>query len=1628
MRLITALVFINLLTPFIAFAQDWQLINEVAPDAAVAIEDNFGVAIHVDGDYAFIGADKNDSLEYDAGIVFIYHKINNAWEFVTSIYPETTRRNLRFGFDIDVYENFLVVGTNSLSGSVFVFENVSEDWAGVIQRAELTPRMPDSGFGKTISINSNTIAVGSSNRSTESVNNAGAVYIYDRPESGWTDANESYLLTPSNSQRFSNFGEDVDLNGDTLAVSAPTFTSVTNPSQVGSVYIFERDAINKWHEVVESAQILTPTTQSFQKFGSTISLSNGFIVISSPWEQVDDHLHRGIVYVFEKSGPDWANLSSPIELHPSQSEALMDFGTSIISSNSSIAVSDKVSNHVYVFNRPAGGSWVSVQESAHLTKSHGESNGFGFSFGINNETILVGAPFENSASTSGCVYSYSRESAQWEDLDESQVLHNTFESSAGANFGRSISTHGKYAVVGCPDEDSNGSRSGAAYVFEYVEGIWIKRARLLPSNGQAHDRFGYSVDIFNDHIIVSAPYRDSLGTFDLGMGYIFKKHNDGWRDATEDFQLSPADASETLNFGHDVEINNEYAFLSSSKSSKIYIFEKSTDSWSSQPVAVLSNPHPPSNDKFGHSFAIYANDLLTGAYAQSFGVGGKVYVFTMPESGWSNNYDFIEITDPENDHQNSFGRTVAIDKNYLAINSNLFDGLNDNTGIVYLYQKVNGVWSNTPIAEVKPPNPTRNDSYGNVSLSGNHLAISSMRADYSNGLVHLYKKEGEQWISTDVPNQTIQFTPFSLSGFDNGNINRIELTGTSLMIGLPVHDSQTGYKSGSVQYLSTTVQIDEVSSENLNGNYRYNENINIQIYFSDPVEVSGAPRLLLELENRVAQADYISGSGTEVLTFQYSVHEDDFSQDLSYTSINAIDLSNGEIYLGTAGSLVLDLPSPGEVGSLSYNKDLQINGRKSRVLNVFSPNENKTYFLGDTVYINVVFNNIVSVTEVPHLALALENRLDSATYLSGSGSTILQFRYVVALNDFSADLGYNGSMALTGSITATDSSYLDLNLPEPGIMGSLSFNNEISIDGIGVGIEKVNSISPDGTYFYDDQVIICVHFNEPVDVVGEPRIYLQLENGEAFASYLSGSGSDVLHFLYRVEENDSTDRLGYNDVNAMDLSAGNITSHNPLKQLITTLPTPNQPGSLQYESDISIDGEVIRVTQVYGNSGTYYFNNELIINVAFSNTVIVDGIPSIELQLNDNVRNAVYYNGSGTNTLQFKYEVNENDSSSNLNYLDVKSLRGGNFNIGQKFVDRVLPFPGTEGSLSQTSQIVINGRILKIVNVTSPNKDGTYFAGDQIIIDVHFSNKYLIIGFPKLILKLDNRLAQADYITNDGLTNIMSFSYEVQNGDLVPALSIDSSTDLKDNIEVFADADEFYLPYNLDLPLTGDPGSLLFNKTITIDAVEGSIEEVFIEDPEPSYTEGDEIVLGLKFTSNVEVVGTPSLMLALENRNATAMYFEGSGTPLLKFLYTVKAGDNTGMLEYSNAEALQLNGGSIVLSNGNELNLKLPEPGSKGSISSGTVTQIITSEVVTSAELALSEVLLYPNPIKDKLIVKSGGDIDRIKIFNSHGIEVFEQFGPALNMEIDVSHIPSGKYIIAIETYDNVHIFHHIRQ
>ena len=125
-----------------------------------------------------------------------------------------------------------------------------------------------------------------------------------------------------------------------------------------------------------------------------------------------------------------------------------------------------------------------------------------------------------------------------------------------------------------------------------------------------------------------------------------------------------------------------------------------------------------------------------------------------------------------------------------------------------------------------------------------------------------------------------------------------------------------------------------------------------------------------------------------------------------------------------------------------------VNVSTPSVTDVTSSTADGTYGSGDTIVIQVVFDENVDVTGTPQIELELDSSNKLINYSNGSGGTTLTFNYDVTVGDSKTDLAYASTSALTlngGTIRSANNANANLTLATPGAANSLSANKNINV-------------------------------------------------------------------------------------------------------------------------------------------------------------------------------------------------------------------------------------------------------------------------------------------------------------------------------------------------------------------------------------------------------------------------------------------------------------------------------------------------------------------------------------------------------------------------------------------------------
>jgi hypothetical protein len=459
-----------------------------------------------------------------------------------------------------------------------------------------------------------------------------------------------------------------------------------------------------------------------------------------------------------------------------------------------------------------------------------------------------------------------------------------------------------------------------------------------------------------------------------------------------------------------------------------------------------------------------------------------------------------------------------------------------------------------------------------------------------------------------VTSSTTETTPDLDNAAGTLNLNMGTLRsvgGTDVNLNLPAPGSANSLAGQKNIVIDTTgPRVTNVTSSTANGAYRAGSVISIQVVFDEVVNVTGAPSLSL---NSGGGAGYVFGSGTNTLSFTYTVAAGQNIFDLDYTAFNALTLPFSATLRDAIGNNAdRTLPLPGAANSLGANKALVIDTNPPTIMSVNSSTANGTYGVGATIAIQMMTNEdvTVGVGGTPTLAL---NSGGSASYTSGSGTNNLNFSYVVGVGQNTGDLNHTSFNAV---VLITDPAGNILTNTLPAAPNSLGAIKSIVIDTAGPQVVSVTATNPNGNYATGSTITLQATFNETVTVNtvgGTPTLALNSGVG-ATATYTGGSGTATLSFSYTAALGHSTPDLDYAAANALSLNGATLRDA-VNNDATLTLPAPGAANSLGANKNINIFTPVLSIDSVSlteGDSGTTAFTFTVSLSPASNQTVTVN--------------------------------------------------------------------------------------------------------------------------------------------------------------------------------------------------------------------------------------------------------------------------------------------------------------------------------------------------------------------------------------------------------------------------------------
>jgi hypothetical protein len=458
-----------------------------------------------------------------------------------------------------------------------------------------------------------------------------------------------------------------------------TSISVHVTARGGLSKTYELRIIRGYAEIAQTVYGKASNPDGLDCFGCSVAADGDTIAIGAPFEassaigvnpvgQSDNSLpHAGAVYVFRRTGGTWAQEAY---LKASNTDFNDTFGYDVQLDGDTLVVaaeresssarginqggvvtgneadnSAPNSGAVYVFHR-TGTTWA--QEAYIKAPNADAGDYFGDEIALSGTLLAVGAPDEassatgitddpsgstdNSAPSAGAVYVFRRETPGFWHFEAYIKPTGT---KAGIKFGYGVALSGDTLAVTAGfdssaatgvdppngEADTSAPEAGAVYVFRRSNATgsiaWSQEAYIKSSNTDAHDLFGFPLQVSGDTLAVAARGESSASSGfngdqsnnsapSAGAVYVFQRSGTKWTqdaylkasntDARDMFGMSVSlrgdlcavaalDASNARGVNPDGQANNSLPFAGAA-----YLFQRVNSVWVQKAYIKASNP------------------------------------------------------------------------------------------------------------------------------------------------------------------------------------------------------------------------------------------------------------------------------------------------------------------------------------------------------------------------------------------------------------------------------------------------------------------------------------------------------------------------------------------------------------------------------------------------------------------------------------------------------------------------------------------------------------------------------------------------------------------------------------------------------------------------------------------------------------------------------------------------------------------------------------------------------------------------------------------------------------------------------------------------------------------------------
>ena len=224
---------------------------------------------------------------------------------------------------------------------------------------------------------------------------------------------------------------------------------------------------------------------------------------------------------------------------------------------------------------------------------------FGFGADMDQDTVVIGANQEGPTNTFvGAAYVINAETGA--------QVHKLLATDGEAfdYFGSKVAVFGTIAAIAANGDDDGDTDAGAVYLFDVASGI--QTAKLIAPDADFSDGFGQGLDIHGSTVLIGAPKNSDFGS-STGSAYVFNAVDGSFVRKIIGFGSNTSDQ-----FGWAVAVHGNLAVVGApgrAPNGRVFLLDLAAET----EIAVIDHPESGINARFGSSVDTDGTTVIVGA-------------------------------------------------------------------------------------------------------------------------------------------------------------------------------------------------------------------------------------------------------------------------------------------------------------------------------------------------------------------------------------------------------------------------------------------------------------------------------------------------------------------------------------------------------------------------------------------------------------------------------------------------------------------------------------------------------------------------------------------------------------------------------------------------------------------------------------------------------------------------------------------------------------------------------------------------------------------------------------------------------------------------------------------------------